>query len=98
MAEGGRGTLVLSLWVLSEVPLREAAEGKVPVEAGPREAEGSAFDGVASGGGAVGETRIFRDGEAEFEAARHADADLAAEREGAPGGVSRGVQAKECHS
>ena len=98
MAEGVRGTLVLSLLVLSEVTLRDAAEGKVFVEVGPREVEGRAFDGVASGGGAVGETRVFRDGEAEFEAAREADADLAAEREGAKGGVSRGVQAKECHS
>ena len=99
MASGGEragrsGSVVL---VRPEVTLRDATEGEVFGEIGPMETEGSEFDGVELGGRAAGEARIFRDGEAEFHAARHDDDDRAVEVEGALGGVSQGVHAKESH-
>ena len=52
--------------MLAEIAVVQAAEGKVLVEVGPVQAERGEFDAVELRGRAARETRVLRDGEAEF--------------------------------
>ncbi len=79
--------------MLAEVAVVQPAEGEIFVEIGPVEAERGEFDAVELGGRAAREPRILRDGETEFDAARHHDNDEAVLMKSAVGGVSQGVHA-----